>query len=276
LVFTLVREVSVLIEAQQEQGSSEVLLERVAPHVARVTLNRPKVCNAVNSALARRMLQVIAEVEHDPEIRVAILTGAGDKAFCAGADLAEAVNAYKNIAEGPAGFAGFVYAVRSKPWIAAVRGYALGGGTELALACEMAIAGESSVFGLPEVKRSLVPAAGGVFRLARVIPKPVATEMLLSGDPISARRAYELGLLNEVVADEQVISRAMELAGRIAANAPLAVQECLKLMRMADDHSDEELANLTLRAVGKLMHTQDYQEGPRAFLEHRSPTWLGR
>lgn len=263
-------------EALQIQESSEVLVERVSAHVALVTLNRPRVCNAVNKALARRMLQVISEVERDPQIRVAILTGAGDKAFCAGADLAEAVNAYKNIAEGPSGFAGFVYAARSKPWIAAVRGYALGGGTELALACEMVIAGESSVFGLPEVKRSLVPAAGGVFRLPRAIPKPVATEMLLSGDSISARRAYELGLLNDVVADDQVIPRAVELATRIAANAPLAVQECLKLIRMANDHSDEELANLTLRAVGKLMHTQDYQEGPRAFLERRPPNWSGR
>jgi enoyl-CoA hydratase/carnithine racemase len=259
-----------------ECSTGEVTLELVSPHVALVTLNRPQVCNTVNQALSRRMMRVISQTEMDDEIRAVVLTGAGEKAFCAGADLHEiGSEGGWNIAYGPAGFANFVYAERKKPWIAAVRGYALGGGTEIATACEMIVAGDSATFGLPEVKRCLVPGAGGLFRLPRRIPRAVANELVLTGEPISAERALQVGLINRVVPADQVVAEAIRVAERIAGNAPLAVRESLSLLRMSEARSEGELARDTVRAIGRLMHCDDFQEGPRAFLEDRSPRWVG-
>lgn len=265
-----------LAEPIQPPQVSEILVEKIGEHVALVTLNRPEVCNAVNATMARKMMRVIAQLEADAEVRVVIVTGAGGKSFCSGADLAEVANSGKNIAEGPTGFAGFVYAERKKPWISAVRGHALGGGTEIALACEMVVAGVSSRFGLPEVKRNLVPGAGGAYRLPRSIPRVFANEIILTGEPVTAQRAFEFGLINYVVADDDVIPQALRLAKSVAGNAPLAVRESLRLLRMANDHTDEEMARETLRTIGRLMHTHDFKEGPRAFLERRAPEWTGR
>lgn len=257
-------------------ATDEVLVERIGTHIALVTLNRPDVCNAVNAEMARKMLRVVTSIENDPDIRVAVLAGSG-KAFSAGADLAEQCSGRgRNIADGPAGFGGFVLAERSKPWIAAVRGYALGGGTEMVLACEMAVAGRSATFGLPEVKRNLVPGAGGAFRLPRSIPAVFANQLVLTGEPISANEAFQFGLINKVVDDEQVLDEALRFAKSIAANAPLAVQESMRLLRMAYAHPDDEITRHTIRSIGRLMHTEDFQEGPRAFLERRDPVWKGR
>jgi len=254
----------------------EILVEVRRDYVAVVTLNRPHVCNAVNKGMSKRMLEIIRQLESDPQVRAVVLTGAGNKAFCAGADLNDAVNLSWNISAGANGFAGFVYTPRTKPWIAAVRGYALGGGTELALACEMVVCGEHSTFGLPEVHRSLVPAAGALYRLQRSIPKAIAMEMLLTGDPIDGKRARELGLVNRVVADEQVLDQAIGLALRIASNAPLAVQEMMKLSQASEDQSKEQVAKMVVRTIGRLMHTEDFVEGSKAFRERRQPHWEGR
>jgi enoyl-CoA hydratase/carnithine racemase len=252
-----------------------VLLEKMPGNVAVVTLNRPEVHNSINRAISRQMLSVVYQVESDPEIRAVVLTGAGPS-FCAGADLKEVNGSVWNIADGPAGFAGFVYAERSKPWIAAVRGAALGGGTEIALSCEMVVAGKGARFGLPEVRRSLIPGAGGAFRLPRAVPRSIANEMILTGLPIDAERAFVIGLVNQVVDDEQVVPAALEMARTIAGNAPQAVRESMRLLGLVDELSDEELARHTVRAIGRLMHTQDFREGPRAFFEKRPPNWLGR
>jgi acetyl-CoA C-acetyltransferase len=231
-----------------------VLFERPAPHVALVTLNRPEQCNAVDGAVTRMIAQYVDRIENDPEIRVAILAAAGDEAFCAGADLAEvAAGRAADLSAGGNGFGGLVNAKRRKPWIAAVRGFALSGGAELVLACDLAVAGESATFGLPEVSYGFVAAAGGLYRLPRTIPQRVAMELILTGEPITAARALDLHLVNRVVAGDAVLDEALKLAEKIAANAPIAVEEARALVGSAFDHSDAVLAGLSRESILKLM-----------------------
>ncbi|MET0378011.1 MAG: enoyl-CoA hydratase-related protein [Spongiibacteraceae bacterium] len=254
-----------------------VKFEMLTPHIALVTLNRPDKRNCINGAVTRMMVRYVKKIESDPEIRVAILTGAGGKAFCAGADLAEAAAGRgAELGAGGNGFAGFINAKRKKPWIAAVQGFALGGGTELTLACDLAVAGENAAFGLPEVKRSIIAAAGGLYRLPRAIPARVAMEHILTGEPMTAHKALELHLVNRVVADDQVIAEAQKLAEQIVDNAPLAVYESRGITASAFDHTDAELAQKSIEGIQSLHFTEDMKEGPRAFLEKRKPVWKGR
>ncbi|MBD0322955.1 MAG: enoyl-CoA hydratase/isomerase family protein, partial [Aldersonia sp.] len=207
------------------QPTDAALIERRG-NVLVITINRPEARNAINAAVSSAVGTALEDAEHDAAIRAVVLTGAGDKSFSAGADL-KAISRGENIyAPGNEawGFAGFVRHPISKPTIAAVNGTALGGGTELALAADLVVAAESATFGLPEVKRGLMAAAGGVFRLPAQIPQRLAMEMILTGDPISAATAREYGLINRVVPDGTVVDAAIELAERIAANAPLSVQ----------------------------------------------------
>ena len=177
-----------------------VLFEIAEPHVALVTINRPEARNAVNGAVAAGLEAAVERVEADPELWAVVLTGAGPHAFCAGADL-KAVSAGQSasLATEKGGFGGFTRAKRTKLWIAAAQGHALAGGLELLLACDLAIAAETATFGLPEVKRSLVAGAGGVFRLPRALPRAIALQMIATGEPIPAARAAHFGLVNEVV-----------------------------------------------------------------------------
>ena len=260
-----------------EDEASEVLFEMPADHVAVITLNRPRVRNAVNGALAEQLDAAAERVEKDDDIWVAILTTSNNKAFCSGADL-------KELSEGRAdkmmtpkgGFAGFADYPKTKPWIAAVRGVAMGGGCELPLACDLIVASEDSVFGLPEVTRGLMASAGGVHRLPRAIPRNIALELVVTGEPISAKRAMELGLVNRLATDESVMDTALELAKTIARNAPLAVRESLRIARSHSDLTDDELRKLSVETSKRLSKTEDFQEGPRAFLEKRPPCWKGR
>ena len=174
------------------------------------------------------------------------------------------------------GFAGFAYARRRKPWIAAVRGAALAGGCELCLACDMIVAAGDSRFGLPEVKRGLMAAAGGLSRLPRAIPRHIALEMIATGDPIDAPRAYALGLVNRLTAPDAVMTEALALARQIACNAPLAVQESVTLAREAAYMDEAETGRATDAAMARLRETEDFREGPRAFVEKRAPVWTGR
>lgn len=264
--------------SEQPDGvGREVLYDLVDGHIAVITLNRPEVRNAVNPELAGAVEWLIKKVEADDAVRVAILTSSNDRVFCAGADLA-AISSGRGagIATADGGFAGFVDAKRDKPWIAAVKGYALAGGGELCLACDMIVASEDAKFGLPEVKRGLFAGAGGVHRLPRALPRNIALELVATGDPMEARRAYELGLVNRVAPTDQVLAVALDLARAIAVNAPVSVRESLKVARLSGEASDAELRKLSGEAAMRVMTTADAREGPRAFLEKRAPQWTGR
>ena len=262
---------------QPEGVGREVLYDVVDGHIAVITLNRPEVRNAVNPELAAACEYLIRKVEADDNIRVAILTSSNDKVFCAGADLA-AISSGRGagIATKDGGFAGFVDAKRDKPWIAAVKGYALAGGGELCLACDMIVASEDAKFGLPEVKRGLFAGAGGVHRLPRALPRNIALELVATGDSLGAQRAYELGLVNRVAPTDKVLDTALELARAIAVNAPMSVRESLKVARLSGEATDAELRRISGEATLRVMTTADAREGPRAFLEKRAAVWSGR
>jgi len=244
--------------------------------LAVITLNRPEARNAVNGELANALEAALDAYEADGELWAAILTANG-KAFCAGADL-KAIAAGKGaeLATKKGGFGGIVMRKRTKPLVAAVTGSALAGGTEIALACDLIVCSEETNFGLPEVKRSLVAAAGGLFRLPRAIGMAPALEVILTGDPLSAERAYQLGMINKVVPGDQVMDEARKLAERIAANAPLAVQASRRVAMGAYADSDESLWKASFKEFQGLASTEDYKEGPRAFIEKRAPKWQGK
>ncbi|CCW16487.1 Enoyl-CoA hydratase [Sphingobium indicum BiD32] len=254
-----------------------VLLERVDDHIAVVTLNRPEKRHAVNGAVARRLDAIVKETEADPSVRVVVLTSSGGPTFCAGADLAEvAAGCAADLNTPDGGFGGFVESKRDKPWIVAVRGSALGGGLEFSLACDLRIVGENTVLGLPEVKRGLIAGAGGIYRLPRQIPRAIALEMIAVGEPVDAARAYALGLVNAVVPDGDVLKTALDYARKIAANAPLSVRESLKIARATQEVTEAESILAMQAAVDLLMRSEDFREGPRAFVEKRAPQWSGR
>ncbi|HEY0184804.1 MAG TPA: enoyl-CoA hydratase-related protein [Rhodopila sp.] len=260
-----------------DDKSGAVLFEIAEPHIALVTINRPEARNAVNGAVAAGLEAAVERIESDPDLWAAILTGAGAHAFCAGADLKE-VSAGRAAAlmTPKGGFGGFVRAHRTKLWIAAAQGHALAGGLELLLSCDLAVAAETANFGLPEVKRSLVAGAGGVFRLPRAIPKAIALEMIATGDPIPAARALQYGLVNAVVPTAEVVATALSLARRVTVNAPVAVRESLGVARQAHDLREAELWDICAAAGRRVRETEDFKEGPRAFVEKRPPRWVGR
>jgi enoyl-CoA hydratase/carnithine racemase len=204
-----------------------------------------------------------------------VLTGAGS-AFCAGADLKEVAAGRMATARSEHGFGGFVFAPRTRPWIAAVNGPALAGGLELALACEMIVAARGASFGLPEVKRSLVAGSGGLWRLPRSVPRVLAFRLALTGQPITAEEAERCGLVNACVAPEDLLSAALGLAREVAACAPLAVRESMAVTRAAVLAGERELRELAWAGVERVAASADFQEGPRAFVEKRAPRWQGR
>ena len=262
----------------KSMGPNEaVLMSRASERVALVTINRPDARNAINNDVAVGMERAVQETEADPDIWVVILTGAGDKAFCAGADLKAVSQGGRGTLGTPnGGVGGFVHQPRTKPWIAAVNGFALAGGTEIALSCDLIVATEQSAFGLPEVKRALVASAGGLYRLPRALPRALAIELILTGEHFDAKRAHHFGLVNRLVPNGKHLDEAMKLADAICANAPLSVRSSLAVARKAYDHTDAELRKISEEAGMKNMQTEDFKEGPRAFVEKRAPRWVGK
>ncbi len=252
-------------------------IETAAPHVALVTIRRPEARNSVNGEVARRLDAAVKQIEADDDIWAAVLTGEGGVAFSAGADLKEvSAGRMDDLYTADGQFAGFVKHPRSKVWIAAVEGYAMAGGCEIALTCDMIVASQNSVFALPEVKRGLIAAAGGVYRLVRALPKALAFELIATGDRLSADRAAALGLINKLTPEGEAVAGAVALAETICANAPVAVRESLGVARQAYDLDDDALFTLGLKAQERVMKTEDFAEGPRAFIEKRPPQWKGR
>nr|WP_082973328.1 crotonase/enoyl-CoA hydratase family protein [Mycobacterium sp. E2327] len=246
-----------------------------------ITINRPEARNAVNAAVSIGIGDALEQAQHDPDVRAVVITGAGDKSFCAGADL-KAISRRENLyhpEHGEWGFAGYVHHFIDKPTIAAVNGTALGGGTELALASDLVVADERATFGLPEVKRGLIAAAGGVFRIMDQLPRKVAMELLLTGEPITASDAFEWGLINQVVSEGSVLDAAVALASRLTANAPLSVQASKRIAYGVDDGvivGDEPGWERTMREMRTLIRSEDAKEGPLAFAEKREPVWKAR
>ncbi len=245
-------------------------------HILLITLNRPEARNAVNKDLATHLEEALDILEDDKKIRCAVLEGKGP-AFCAGADLKEIASGNgASLSTKKGGFAGIVWRERTKPLIAAVDGPALAGGTEIVLSCDLVVASTRASFGLPEVTRSLIAAAGGVFRLPKALPRAIALEALLTGQPISAQTAYNYGMVNHLVAPDKALEDALELAQTICANAPLAVSETYKLVKHSLVSTDEHNLFIESRnALNRLSLTNDYLEGPRAFIEKRPPKWSG-
>ncbi len=250
-----------------------------------VTLDRPAARNALDRALREALLDAWSAFRDDPGLRVAVLTGAGDSSFCAGADLKEMAAYYRSMTpierrergEREPGLGGLTRNLDpGKPVIAAVNGHCLAGGLELALACDLRVAAQNATFGLPEVRRGLIPGAGGTQRLPRFVPQAVAAEMLLTGEPIDASRALAIGLVNRVVPLAALMDEALALAARIARNAPLAVQAARVAMRRGAHLSLDDALRLEQFYAEPLRQTEDVQEGLRAFVERREPVFAGR
>jgi enoyl-CoA hydratase len=255
--------------------TSDAVQVTVAGPVMTITINRPQARNAINGDVAYGLDAALARCDADPEIRAAVLAAAGP-VFSAGADLKLVSAGRRQEFHTPdGGFAGIVRRARRTPLIAAVEGLALAGGCEIALSCDLIVASTSAGFGLPEVKRSLVAAAGGAFRLLRAVPERVALELLLTGEPVSAARAYELGLVNALTEPGEALAAATRMAAVIAANAPLAVAETLGIVRLARG-AEDHLWQAADEAMERLLKTEDGQEGARAFIEKRPPVWHAR
>jgi enoyl-CoA hydratase len=256
-----------------DRKNDPVLTER-RDGVLVITLNRPEARNAVNQALAEGVAEALDELDGDDDLRVGVLTGAGGS-FCAGMDLKAFLSGEVPIIEGR-GLAGLTERPPRKPLVAAVEGWALAGGFEIMLACDVAVASRTARFGVPEVKRALVAGAGAALRLPERVPLPIALELLLTGEPIDAARAYELGLVNRLTDEGGALDGALELAGTIAANGPLAVEVTRQIARSARDWSSEEAWQKQDELMRPVFTSEDAIEGATAFAEKRPPVWKGR
>ena len=260
---------------------SDIVLFEKRGRIGIITLNRPEARNAVNGDVASGVEAAIDSIESDDEIWVGIITantaGQEKPVFCAGADL-KAINSGNagGLSTKRGGFAGIAYRERRKPIIVAVDGLATAGGCEIVLSCDLVVASNRSSFGLAEVKRNLIAGAGGLFRLPRAIGRSAALEIILTGEPLAAQRAYELGLVNHVVVPDQVMPKAIEIADRICAAAPLAVWASRKVVLASAYENDENLINMTNAEFGAIMASEDTKEGLTAFIEKRLPNWKAR
>jgi enoyl-CoA hydratase/carnithine racemase len=259
----------------------EAILYEKNEGIATLTLNRPQVMNALNTQLREELAAALDDARRDPEVRAVILTGAGERAFSAGMDLREfsqrqgepqpltETRRYRFDRPNP------VYSF-DKPIIAAVNGLAFGGGTEMALLCDIIVASENASFALAEVKRGIIPGNGGTQRLPRMIGKNRALEMIMTAIPVDAQEAHRIGLANHVVPADQLMAKAEEIARAIMANAPVAVRMAKEAVKRGLDATLEEGLRIEADMSSFLQTTEDAKEGPRAFVEKRAPQWKGR
>ena len=252
---------------------SELIRDRQG-HIEILTINRPEARNAINLATANALSDAFDEIEQDDDVWVVVLTAAGDKAFSAGMDLKAFATGEFPITE--KGFGGITKRDFPKPLIAACNGSALAGGCEIMLSCDLVVAADHAKFGIPEVARGLVAGAGGLIRLPRRIPRAVALELALTGEPIDAQRALQIGLVNRVVPGEGLMDEALALAGRIARNAPLAVRLSKQVMVQSAELSEAEAWGINDAVFGEIGRSADAMEGAVAFAEKREPNWTGR
>ena len=239
-----------------------------------ITINRPDQRNAINAAVANGIATALDELDADPGLSVGVLTGPG-KGFCAGMDLKACV-AGERPHVGDRGFAGITRRSASKPLIAAVEGFAVAGGLEVALSCDLIVAARGARLGIPEVKRSLVAAAGALLRLPRALPRNVAMEMALTGEPIDAERAHALGLVNRLAEPGHALDLALELAEAIALNAPLALRATKRILVESVDWPESEFFARQNELVAPVAASEDAREGATAFAQKRAPNWQGR
>jgi enoyl-CoA hydratase len=253
--------------------ADEVLVER-REGVQVITINRPQAKNALNLAVAEAVAAAVDELDADDGLRVGVLTGAGGT-FSAGMDLKAFLRGESPAIEGR-GLCGITQTPPRKPLIGAVEGWALAGGFELLLACDLVVAAETARFGVPEVKRSLVAAGGAALQLPRRVPYAVALEMLLTGEPLAATRAAELGLVNRLTPEGGALDGALQLAATVAANGPLAVAATKEIARRSADWTFEEGWRHQAELTGPVFASEDAREGSTAFAEKRAPVWKGR
>ena len=255
------------------ESAEEVAVVRDAG-VMIITINRPHARNAVSRGVSIRVAEALDELDGSDDLTVGILTGAGQH-FCAGMDLKRFLKGERAGIPGR-GFAGITEAPPAKPMIAAVEGYALAGGCEVVAACDLVVAARSAKFGIPEVKRGLVAAAGGLMRLPSKIPLPIAMELALTGDLMSAERAHQVGLVNRLSDDGYALATANEIARAIAANGPLAVRASKQIMTEYHLWPDDQRWAQQCKITDRVFASDDAQEGARAFAEKRPPRWTGR
>ncbi len=239
-----------------------------------ITINRPDQRNAVNAAVAQGIAASLDELDADDSLSLGVITGAG-KGFCAGMDL-KAFVAGESPHAGDRGFAGITRRAAAKPLIAAVEGFAVAGGLEVALACDLIVAARGAKLGIPEVKRSLVAAGGALLRLPRALPRNIAIELALTGEPISAERGFELGLVNRLAEPGEALAAALELAAQIADNGPLALAASKRILTEAVDWPQAEFFDRQAEIAQPVMASQDAREGATAFAQKRPPVWKGR
>jgi enoyl-CoA hydratase len=256
-------------------SSDQLVITEQSNGVLCIKINRPDARNAINYPCAEQLAKAFERLDADPSLQIGVLTGAG-KGFSSGMDLKDFAHSRIRPRIGDRGFAGLNEKPPAKPLIAAVEGFAVAGGFEMVLACDLVIAARDAQFGLPEVKRGLVAGSGGLLRLPRRLPYPIAMEMILTGDPMGAERAFQFGLVNELTEPGEALARAIAMAARVAQNGPLAIQASKKIANEALDWSQHDMFIKQAPMMKHIFESEDAREGALAFAEKRKPIWQGK